>query len=74
MKVIIAGATGLVGGALVRQCIADPRISHAFVLTRKPLPEDVALDKKVTVINHEDFASYPSDLLEQLAGAEGCLW
>lgn len=74
MKVIITGATGLVGRALVRHCIANDKISHALVLTRKPLTEDVAKNPKVTVITHDDFSSYPPKLLEQLAGAEGCLW
>ncbi|KAK1770026.1 hypothetical protein QBC33DRAFT_529962 [Phialemonium atrogriseum] len=73
MKVIITGATGLVGGAVVRHCIANEKITHAFVLTRKPLPE-LATDPKVTVVTHDDFSTYPADLLERLAGAEGCIW
>lgn len=73
MKVIITGATGLVGGAVVRHCIANEKITHAFVLTRKPLPELVT-DPKVTVVTHDDFSTYPADLLERLAGAEGCIW
>ena len=74
MKVIVTGATGLVGGALVRQCIKDARITHALVLTRRPLPEDVTKSNKITVIEHADFSTYPPELLEKLAGAEGCLW
>ncbi len=74
MRIIIAGATGFVGGAVVRQAIANERITHAFVLTRKPLPEDIAKSPKVTIIQHNDFSAYPPELLEQLAGAEGCVW
>lgn len=74
MKVIVTGATGLVGSAVVRQCIANEKITHAFVLTRKPLPETVTASPKVTVITHNDFSSYPADLLEKLAGAEACIW
>lgn len=74
MKVIVTGATGLVGSAVVRQCIASEEITHAFVLTRKPLPETVTASPKVTVITHDDFSSYPSDLLQKLAGAEACIW
>ncbi|KAI0008414.1 hypothetical protein F4779DRAFT_450959 [Xylariaceae sp. FL0662B] len=74
MKVIITGATGFVGGALVRQAIADDRITHAFVLTRRPLSEEVSKSEKLTVIQHQDFSTYPPDLLKQLAGAEACLW
>ncbi|KAI6263128.1 hypothetical protein MCOR29_009408 [Pyricularia oryzae] len=74
MKVIVTGCTGLVGGALLRECIGNPRITHAFALTRKALPTDVADNEKITVIQHEDFASYPPELLQKLAGAEACLW
>ena len=74
MKVIITGATGLVGGALVRACLSNDKISHAFVLTRKELPDDIAKNPKITVILHHDFSAYPPELLSQLAGAEGCLW
>ncbi|KAK4237205.1 hypothetical protein C8A03DRAFT_44927 [Achaetomium macrosporum] len=74
MKVIVTGCTGLVGSALVRQCIANDNISHVFALTRKPLPEAVAKSPKLTVLLHKDFSTYPPELLNQLAGAEGCLW
>jgi len=74
MKVIITGATGLVGGALVRACLSNDKISHAFVLTRKELPDDIAKNPNITVILHHDFSAYPPELLSQLAGAEGCLW
>jgi nucleoside-diphosphate-sugar epimerase len=74
MKVIVTGCTGLVGSALVRQCVANDNISQVFALTRKPLPEAVAKSPKVTVILHNDFSTYPPELLDQLAGAEGCLW
>lgn len=74
MKVIVTGSNGLVGSALVRQCIANDSITHVFALVRKPLPEAIANNAKVNVIHHDDFANYPPELLSQLAGAEGCLW
>lgn len=59
---------------MVRQAIANERITHAFVLTRKPLPEDISKNEKVTVVEHKDFSTWPPEILEQLAGVEGCVW
>ncbi|KAK4693924.1 hypothetical protein P7C70_g8837, partial [Phenoliferia sp. Uapishka_3] len=47
------------------------------VLTRRSLPPHVDLNppsKKLTVIHHSDFLSYPASLLEQLEGAVGRIW
>ncbi|WKT53710.1 hypothetical protein QSH57_004294 [Fusarium oxysporum f. sp. vasinfectum] len=74
MKVIVTGATGLVGSALVRECITNPAITSAFVLTRKSLSPEIENHPKIKVIIHHDFRSYPPEILEQLDGAEGCLW
>ncbi|KAK4249495.1 hypothetical protein C7999DRAFT_39473 [Corynascus novoguineensis] len=74
MKVIVTGSNGLVGSALVRQCMANDGISHVFALSRKRLDEAVAKSPKVTVILHDDFSTYPQELLDKVKGAEGCLW
>lgn len=74
MKVLITGSTGLVGSALVRQALADDRITHVYALTRKPLPDEITKNPKATVILHEDFGTWPEGLLERLEGVEGCLW
>jgi nucleoside-diphosphate-sugar epimerase len=74
MKVIVTGATGRVGSQLVLHCIENSAITSVFVITRKPLPESTTSNNKVTVILHEDFSSWPPELLDKLSGAEGCLW
>ncbi|KAI5920411.1 hypothetical protein F4810DRAFT_436868 [Camillea tinctor] len=74
MNIIIAGGTGFVGSEVVRQAIPDPRVKHAFVLTRKPLPADIAGHDKITVILNEDFSTYPPEFISKLGGAEACIW
>jgi uncharacterized protein YbjT (DUF2867 family) len=74
MKIILAGGSGSIGGALLRHAVKEPCIEHVFALTRKDLPKELVASPKVTVIMHDDFASYPDELLGKLAGADGCLW
>ncbi|KAI0193743.1 hypothetical protein EV127DRAFT_478975 [Xylaria flabelliformis] len=74
MDIIITGATGFIGGAVVRRAIETDLVRHAFVLTRSSLPVNVSRHSKITVIQHNDFSIYPLALLERLAGCEACIW
>ena len=74
MKIILTGATGLVGSSVLRECISNQDVTHVLALTRKPLPQEFMNNPKVTVVIHDDFLNYSPALLEQLSGAEACLW
>ncbi|MCD9088406.1 NAD-dependent epimerase/dehydratase family protein [Stenotrophomonas sp. SY1] len=57
MRVLIAGATGLVGAQVLRRLLADPRCSGVVAPTRRPLaPTDAKLLNPVL-----DFATLPAD-------------
>jgi hypothetical protein len=72
MKAIIVGASGFIGGAVLRRCLQLPAITAAVVLARRPL-EGVS-DPKLTTIVHPDFAVYPAELLNAHADAGACIW
>jgi len=55
-RVILAGATGLVGGHLLRTLLADPTVTEIHVLARRKL--DIS-DKKLTV-HTVDFKELPT--------------
>jgi uncharacterized protein YbjT (DUF2867 family) len=70
MKVIVTGATGMVGSEVVRQAIEDNDISEVITLARKPLNIEHA---KVKNIIHKDFMDY-SSLHSILASCDACIW
>jgi uncharacterized protein YbjT (DUF2867 family) len=55
MKILLAGATGLVGRHVLEQALTDPRVAHVVALSRRPLPAHPKLDNPTV-----DFASLPS--------------
>lgn len=73
MHLILTGATGLVGSAVLFEMISRESITRISVLSRRQVVMAEGHDK-VNVIIHKDFKQYPSELLEQLKGAEGVVW
>jgi NAD dependent epimerase/dehydratase family enzyme len=71
MHLILTGATGLVGTAVLDAMIRTKDITKISVLTRRPIK---FTDDRINVIIHKDFASYDSDLLDKLQGAQACVW
>ena len=71
--VILTGATGTAGAAVLAYALKSSSISRVSVLSRRPvkLAEN---QPKANVIIHKDFETYPPDVLEQLKGATGCIW
>lgn len=71
--IIITGATGSAGSAVLNHAIASPAISKISVLSRRPV-KLAESSSKTNVIIHEDFEKYSPELLAQLKGATGCIW
>lgn len=71
--IILTGATGTCGSAVLAHLLTSPSISHISILSRRP----VALashEPKARVIIHKDYETYPPELLAQLQGATGVIW
>lgn len=62
------------GLEVLRAAIADPAISRVTVLSRRPLPVSIPTSPKAHVITHEDFSSYPADLISKVADHDACIW
>jgi len=75
MHIILTGATGTVGAGVLQQCLASPEITQLSILSRCALTlPDGDNTEKVKVLVHENYESYPEELLTQLKGADGCIW
>jgi nucleoside-diphosphate-sugar epimerase len=74
MKVVLTGVTGFIGSEVLTQCRADTTITSIIALSRRPLSEDITKDPQVEVIIMEDFTTYSKKVVEQLEGADACIW
>lgn len=72
MKILIFGATGLIGLECVRQAIDDGQIEHITAIVRRPFDKPLTSDK-LTVVTHTDFLDY-SSLSTTFAEHQGCIW
>lgn len=79
MKLIVTGATGFVGGEVIRQALRNPVVSSVVAITRKPvqLSNSVATSSQAKLQNIilEDWTSpYPNSVQEHLKNADACIW
>ena len=70
MKVILFGATGMIGQGVLRACIADPTVERVLAVVRSPTG---ASDAKVRELTHRDFMDYTA-IEGELAGYDACLF
>jgi saccharopine dehydrogenase-like NADP-dependent oxidoreductase len=55
MKVILFGATGMVGQGVLRECLVDPGVESVLVVGRSPTGQQHA---KLREILHDDFMDF----------------
>ncbi|HEY5881570.1 MAG TPA: hypothetical protein VIU11_21860 [Nakamurella sp.] len=70
MNAVIFGATGMVGQAVLRTCLADPAVDRIVLVLRTPVPDT---DPRIVQIIHRDFHDF-SSLAGDLADLEVCLF
>jgi uncharacterized protein YbjT (DUF2867 family) len=70
MKVILFGATGMVGQGVLRECLVDAGIESVLVVGRSPTGQQHA---KLRELLHKDFMDY-SDVEPRLTGYDACFF
>jgi len=70
MKVILFGATGMLGQGVLRECLLDPTIEGVLSIIRNPTGQQNA---KLTELVHKDFFDF-SSIESQLTGYDACFY
>src|SRR4030081_2107290 len=70
MKVILFGATGMVGQGVLRECLLDPDVEGVLAVGRSPTGQT---HPKMREIVHDNFLDY-SAIESQLAGFDACFF
>ncbi|KAL9063318.1 MAG: hypothetical protein Q9161_009527 [Pseudevernia consocians] len=75
MKLIVAGATGLVGTEIIRQSLQTREITSVIALARKPVQLDEGADSsKLKIVVVGDYGEYPDHVKAEFARADACIW
>jgi uncharacterized protein YbjT (DUF2867 family) len=70
MNVLLFGATGMVGDAVLHECLADARVTSVDAITRSPLG---ARHPKLRELRRTDFHAY-DDIAAELARIDACFF
>lgn len=70
MKVILFGATGMVGQGVLRECLLDPGVESVLVVGRNPTGQK---HEKLREVTHSSFTDY-SAIEAQLADHDACFF
>jgi uncharacterized protein YbjT (DUF2867 family) len=67
MKVILFGATGMVGQGVLRECLVDPEVTEVLAVTRSATGQQHAKLREIVHRDFSDFSPLPLD-------GDACFW
>ncbi|HEU4890527.1 MAG TPA: NAD(P)H-binding protein [Vicinamibacterales bacterium] len=70
MTILLFGATGNAGGAVLKACLADPGVTEVRAVTRRT---PAATHPKLRVVPHQDYLDY-SPIRAAFQGVDTCLF
>ena len=80
MKLIVTGATGLVGSEVIRLALRNPAVTSVVAIARKPVPApanagfESHISKLQSVVLEDWTSPYPETLIQHVKGADACIW
>jgi len=70
VNVVLFGATGMVGGGVLLECLDDARVDNVLAIVRRPTG---TAHPKLTEVVHADFTTY-AGLERSFAGRDACFF
>src|SRR6185436_11732043 len=70
MKVVLFGATGMIGQGVLRECLLDPEVTAVLSVARRTTGKTHA---KLRELVHRDFLDF-SSVANELSGYDACLF
>jgi uncharacterized protein YbjT (DUF2867 family) len=70
VKVIVFGATGMIGQGVLRECLRDLVVTRVLVVTRSPTGQQ---HQKLEELRHEDFLDF-TPVADKLTGYDACFF
>lgn len=70
MKILLFGATGMIGQAVLRECLLDPAVNQVLAVVRSSTGKQHA---KLEEIVHSDFSDY-SSIVDRWMGFDACIF
>jgi len=70
VRVLIFGATGMVGDGVLHECLTDPRVTSILAIVRSPL---AVTHPKLKELRRTDFFNY-DDLAQELSTIDACFF
>ncbi|MFI8522373.1 NAD-dependent epimerase/dehydratase family protein [Streptomyces sp. NPDC085481] len=68
MKVVLFGASGMVGQGVLRACLEEPAVTEVIAVVRRPLGKSAP---KLREVQHHDFSDL-TPIAAELSGADAC--
>ncbi|KAK0510508.1 hypothetical protein JMJ35_006940 [Cladonia borealis] len=80
MKLIVTGATGLVGSEVIRLALRNPDITSVLAIARKPVTPPANAEMKAeksklrSLVLNDWTNTYPESVKQQIKDADACIW
>lgn len=75
MKIIVTGASGLVGSEIIKRSLHMKEITSIIAVARQPITLDEGVNaSKLKSVVVKDYENYPDNVKDEFSEADACIW